>query len=70
MKNERATKKDTITIRLPPGWDQYFEEVAKELEKRDNRPCSKTWVLTELMKIGLPQFEKRHNIRRKSPHID
>lgn len=66
---KKVPKRDTITIRLEPEWDEYITQVAAEIEKREDWPCTKTWVVTQLMKYGLSSFEKHHNIRRKSDHL-
>lgn len=66
---KKVAKRDTISIRMSPQWDEYIEQVAEELSKKMDVDITKTWVVTQLMKMGLPSFEKKHNIRRKSDHL-
>ena len=62
---KRQAKRDTITIRLTPEWDEYIDQIVKELTPVLEWDVTKTWVVTQLMKYGLPVFEKKHNVRRK-----
>jgi len=55
----------TITIRLSPEWESYIEATAAALSKKMEVTITKTWVVTKLMTMGLPGFEKQHGIERK-----
>jgi len=69
MKKDKAPKvpkKDTITIRLDSEMESYIEQVADACSKKMHMEISKTWVVRELMRLGLPHFEKEYNISRKS----
>jgi hypothetical protein len=61
----KVNKEATITIRLSPEWESYIEATAKALTKKMEVVITKTWVVTNLMKMGLPDFEKHHGIERK-----
>lgn len=71
MKNSKTaqlpakdTKDATITIRISPEWESYIEQTAATLTKKMETEITKTWVVTQLMKLGLPHFEKKHGVKR------
>lgn len=65
IKVVKENKDATITIRLSPEWEEYIEKTAAVLTKKMETTITKTWVVTQLMKKGLPHFEKDHEIERK-----
>lgn len=61
----KSLKDATVTIRISHQWEQYIEQTAAALTEKMETEITKTWVITQLMKSGLTDFEKKHNIKRK-----
>lgn len=61
----KVIKDATITIRLSPDWEGYIEKTALALTKKMETTITKTWVVTQLMKMGMSSFEDKYEITRK-----
>jgi hypothetical protein len=66
IKDMKLNKDGTITIRLSGDWENYIESCADALTKKMDNKITKTWVVTQLMKMGRSNFEKKHNIKIKT----
>jgi hypothetical protein len=63
LEPKSAIKEATITIRLSPEMEAYIEQAAALLSKSRDDKTTKTYVVTQLMKLGMPAFEQKHDLK-------
>jgi len=62
--NGETSKQKVHSIRMNEKDWEYYKYIRTLVSDETGIPVSVTWVITELMRLGTPIFEKTHKIKR------
>jgi len=52
------------SIRIEDPDIEYFDFLKEELADKTGIPVSRTWVIAEMIRMGMPIFEKKYKLKR------
>jgi len=57
--------KDRVySVRLEENDFKYYKWLRATLNRETGIPISTTWIVAELLRMGMPVFEKKYNLKR------
>jgi len=57
-------KDSGFTFRLEERDKEYFNWLTKEIAESTGLTVTRTWVVTEMVRLGMPIFEKKYSIKK------
>ena len=63
-KKERDPYGNVYSIRIEDMDVEYFDYLRDQLAEQTRMKVTRTWIITEMIRMGTPIFEKKYKLKR------
>lgn len=63
-KKELSKNGNVYSIRIENEDVEYFDYLKNQLTEQTGIPVSRTWVIAEMIRMGMSIFEKKYKLKR------
>ena len=63
-KKERMKHGNVYSVRFEAEDVEYFDYIKEQLTEQTGIPTTRTWVIIEMIRMGMTIFEKKYKLKR------